>query len=498
MTIKKLHTIIIGGLLLTCTYSCDVTDFSENLNAPESVSPQSILPHAEFMSFTHNDLLKSSLSMRFMVQTGDGSKAQMYDWDRGNFDEYNHLRNVQKVIDESGEDAKNKAYVAVGKIMRAHNFFNLTCMYGDVPYSQALKGENQDINTSNRFYPAYDAQKDVLLGILNELKEANQLLKEYPDASLENDIIYEGDLSKWRKAANSYQLRILLMMSKKASDQSLGIPKRFQEIVENPTEYPIFSTFTDQLQIKYLNSDGVTYPLYNDIDMISKRYIGKEICDLLKELQDPRLFIYAEPSEKSQEENPANAQYDFNNYQGVDATLPLNDINVALNDKTFSRINRKRYSQTQEGEPSVVLSYAEVMYALAEAYQLGWITSINPQKCYEEGIKASFSFYGLDNYYEQYIQNKNVSYNQQKALLQIYQQRYIIYMMQNDYMSLFQYHRTGYPEMKCGKGQITNQVPFRMRYPLNEVNMNHTHHQEALNNQGFAEDNEMCIPWLYQ
>ena len=492
----KRRNIILSLICACCLGSCNVTDFSENLNEPQTTSPQSLLANAEFASFTHNHILQAAISMRYMIQTADGSIFQTYDWGRGDFAEYNYLRNVQKMIEEAGDEPANQPYVAIGKIMRAHSFFMLACIYGDVPYSQALRGEDTSIDMQERFYPAYDSQKEVLTGILLELEEANEILKNAV-GTVESDIVYSGDLSKWRKLANTYQLRILLMMSKKASDPALGIPQRFDEIVSNPGEYPIFSSEEDQALVNYLNTEGVRYPFYNDLDLGSKRYIGKELCDLLVSLEDPRLFVFADPSELSQASDP-NARYDFNNYKGVDVTLSLDEVNALIANKEFSRINAAHYADNPVGEPSLALSYSEVMLALAEASVLGWTNAVDARRCYEEAIRSSFNFYGLSADYTSYIENPAVAYDENNALTQIYRQRYIIYMIQGDFMSLFHYHRTGFPEMVCGRGQVTTGVPYRMRYPQVEVDMNQVNMEDALRNQGFAEDDEMNKLWIYQ
>ena len=476
---------------------CSVIDFSDNPNEPQSTSPQSILTNVAFGSFTHNHIWQASMAMRYMVQTADGSIFQTYDWGRGDFAEYNYLRNAQKMIDEAGDEPSSQPYVAIGKILRAHNFFMLTCMYGDVPYFQALEGENTSLDMQERFYPAYDSQEEILTGILLELEEANEILKNSFGLSVENDIVYSGDLTKWRKLANTYQLRILLMMSKKASDTILGIPQRFNEIVSNPGEYPIFTTEEDQALVNYLNTEGVRYPFYNQLGFSTKIYIGKELCDLLVSLKDPRLFIFADPSELSQSADP-NARYDFNNYKGVDVTLSLDEMNAVIENKEFSRINAAHYAGNPVGEPSLALSFSEAMLTLAEGVELGWTDAVDAKQCYEQAIRSSFSFYGLSADFDSYIKNPDVAYNARNALTQIYRQRYIIYTIQGDFMSLFHYHRTGFPEMKCGPGQVTVGVPYRMRYPQVEVDMNQSNMENALRNQGFAEDDEMNKLWIYQ
>lgn len=78
--------------------------------------------------------------------------------------------------------------------------------FGDIPYSDALKGE-----TDKNYTPKYDSQKDVFIGILKELEEANTLLKNV-EARINGDIIYNGTASQWRKLVNAFRLKVLMTL----------------------------------------------------------------------------------------------------------------------------------------------------------------------------------------------------------------------------------------------------------------------------------------------
>ena len=77
---------------------------------------------------------------------------------------------------------------------------------GKTTLIEALKGEELDVPQQERFYPAYDSQKEIFQGILTELEEANQLLKE-GTLKIDGDIIYNGDVAKWRRLAMFMPLR---------------------------------------------------------------------------------------------------------------------------------------------------------------------------------------------------------------------------------------------------------------------------------------------------
>ena len=114
------------------------------------------------------------------------------------------ITGLNKVI-EIGNNTNNPNYRGVALTLRSWSFLLLTDAYGDVPYSQAGK--------INEFItPAYDKQKDVYYGILEDLKTANNVLNPAGTA-IGGDIIYGGDISKWKKLANSLRLRVALRIA---------------------------------------------------------------------------------------------------------------------------------------------------------------------------------------------------------------------------------------------------------------------------------------------
>src|SRR5699024_2589937 len=117
---------------------------------------------------------------RMIVSTSGENSLHYYKWNRSDFGAYSRLRNVTKMIEEA-KRVQKPAYVALGKFFRANFFYGLTLTFGDIPYSQALKGETESV-----YAPEYDRQKDVFVGILKELEEAN--------AMLDDNTIIEGDI----------------------------------------------------------------------------------------------------------------------------------------------------------------------------------------------------------------------------------------------------------------------------------------------------------------
>jgi hypothetical protein len=464
-----------------------VDQYNVDPNRPTVVEPQALLPNLLFQSFKNRYPWEPALTMRHDVAISDRQAFQTYEWSTGSWDEYNILRDVQKMMTAP---AAKKEHIAIGHILRAYHFFFLTRMYGDIPYEHALAGEQE---AEPIFHPKYNSQKEILIGILNELELANTLLTEDHNP-VQGDILYQGDMMKWRKLANSYTLKILMSLSRQSNDSDLKVMEHFKRIVANPSRYPIFENTKDEVRLAYRDYELIRYPLYQDFNVQNKRFMAKPIVDLLKQLEDPRLFYYALPSQKSLENGLD--KFDYNAYAGIDGSLSLTDVTQLASTGAFSRIHVDNYTTTPTGKPSLAFSYAELMLILEEAQQRKWITNTNDY--YEKSVQAAFEYYDIPEAAKEYLAKNPLVNNTNMALQQLFEQRYILFFHQGDFEVFFEYHRTGYPVIKLGNGQATTTVPYRMMYPLSERNTNIENYNKALQQQGITDESIMNPLWIHK
>src|SRR5687768_9221102 len=150
-------------------------------------------------------------------KTGWSGGHNDYDWNsssRSWSGLYGILRNVDEFHKKAVEDGY-EFHQGVALVMKAYTFGLITDLWGDAPYSQALKAEEGP----QFFKPVFDPQRDIYLGILADLETANTLLSktagEYENIDASQDVLYEGDVSKWRKFANSLALRYYMRLSLK-------------------------------------------------------------------------------------------------------------------------------------------------------------------------------------------------------------------------------------------------------------------------------------------
>jgi hypothetical protein len=149
------------------------------------------------------------------------------------------LVNFQRIITLSGPKGKspNTNYEGIAMVMRSWTFSLLTDLYGAIPYAEALKGTDE----APIYTPAYDSQDKVYAGILADLKVANEKLT-IGGPAISGDIIYSGNILKWKKFANSLRLRLANRMAAKKPAEAKAI---MAEILGDATKYPIFTSNAD-------------------------------------------------------------------------------------------------------------------------------------------------------------------------------------------------------------------------------------------------------------
>ncbi len=453
---------------------------------------------------THPKLLLSKISMNAFRRTTDGMYAtkkviqadgenydQYYKWTRGSFDYYNDLRNVQKMGEEA-EHYQVPVYTALFKFFRAYYFFELTLRFGDIPYSQALKGETDEI-----FAPEYDTQEQVFSGILQELHDADKILSQ-DQSIIDGDIIYGGDGNKWRKLINSFRLKILMTLSNHQTVGGINIVSEFKRIF---SESPLMNDLADNGQLVYLNQQGNRYPQFNA--QWSGYYMDDTFIQRLRERKDPRLFIFSEQTNIGK--SSGKKIDDFSSYEGGDPAAPYSDAIIKVSNGTISTINQ-RYRTDPIVEPTMLMGYAELQQILAEAVVRGWIEG-DARIYYENGVRASFKFYETyakdyakylnENAVKQYLQEPLVDFGKvsgrEEQIERIIMQKYLVTFYQGNWDSFFEQLRTGYPDFRRPAGTA---IPKRWIYPQSEYDYNSLHVEKAITSQfGAGNDNIYETTW---
>ena len=260
----------------------------------------------------------------------------------------------------------------VGRIMKALIFHRITDIYGDVPYSQAGLGYYERI-----FTPVYDKQQDIYMDMLNELQDACGKLDAAKDKPV-GDMIYNGDVEKWKKFGYSLMMRLGMRLTKIDATAA-------KTWVERAATGGVMTSIDDNARIKH--DEALGRPTVNRISQVLNLpyeipYIrwSKTFIDFLKNNNDPRLGVLAEIPPAAPNENtlgfagdqtPAN-QLGMPN--GYDLQGGATDISTApgypVSYYKYSRPVNRWYAK-MDGI-TMLMTYAEVELMLAEAKERGW------------------------------------------------------------------------------------------------------------------------------
>lgn len=465
------------------TVSCTkIEDLQDDPNRATSVSPDLLLTNIETKAF-NTVSLNSALASRYLTFTDGVNENQYYNWQQASFANYDNIKQVHKMIEES-KNAETEVYAILGKFFNAYFATELTLVFGDVPFSEAVSVEKEN------YTPAYDSQEEIFLKVLTDLRSASNELAANDELIL-GDVIYDGDKTKWRKLINSYYLRVLMLLSNKANVASLDVVGRFKEVVENPAKYPIFSSNADNGALAYVNIQNNRYPLFNDNSLQTAYYMEESFVDKLKTLEDPRLFVFAEKTPAAS----ALANNDFTAYDGLYGSAIFSDNAAKAVAGNASRIAPRFYNDPIN-EPSLLIGYSELQFILAEAVVRTWISG-DAATYYKEGIQASMNFYGITDT-DDYLAKSEVQLNASNPIESIATQKHIALFLNTGWQMFYDQRRTGYPEFNVDGGGTLNEgrIPKRWLYPSSEAINNAASLEEAISKQFSSGDDINSQMWI--
>ncbi|KEO72699.1 SusD/RagB family nutrient-binding outer membrane lipoprotein [Anditalea andensis] len=480
----KTYNRVISIIILFGMMACEsFEDLQLDPNRPVQAEPSLLLTAIEVDAFSTVQV-SAALASRQLIFTNSASDNQYYGWQRASFADYDQLRQVAKLTVEA-ERTSNDSYKALSLFFRSYYIIKLTNTFGDIPFTESTKGE------AGNFKPEYDTQESIFIQVLSDLKTANSLLTA-DSGDILGDIIYQGNILKWKKLINSFSLRVLMSMSLKENNSVIDIKGKFAEIFSNPEMFPLFESNMDNGALQYLDVEGNRYPFFNSNDLRTAYYMEKSFVDKLKRNRDPRLFVYADRDNNGrqlQETNPVA-------YNGLEGAAPLSENTNLILSGTGSPID-SRYYNDPINQPSLLMGYPELMLTLAEAAYRGWIPG-DAEEFYREGIRASMEFNNISPHEtEAYLDHHMNSYVTAEGLRLILEEKHTSLFMNSGWESFYNQRRTGIPELSLSN-QIINPggIPKRWMYPQEEIQLNLQNMNEALQRQFGGQDNVNAVMWL--
>ena len=377
------------------------------------------------------------------------------------------LINAQEVIRFTKDDPSLVNKTSIARIWQVYLFQQLTDLFGNIPYSEALKG----VDVLN-YSPKYDVQSAIYYALLDKLKNAVSVMDSSKVSFPGNtDPVYNGSVNKWKAFANSLRLRLALRLR-------FVDPLRTQQEIASLQGVVMIGSNSENTQFPY--NGEIKNPLFELISSGQsggRNYPSKFLVDKLKSTNDPRLKVFAEPTAES-------LLFGAPDWNGVPNLVPSGSPVWNSYNNDGSNVSLLGDWFKHQDAPGVLMSYAEVCFLQSEATLAGWWSG-DAQLLFESGIRANMKSYTGSSITNSEI-NAYLSSVPAVSLENIITQKWISFTYQNSYESYAEYRRTGYPAFTNYDGTFINQniFPNRLTYPANEATLNSVHYTESNANQG--------------
>lgn len=433
------------------------------------------------------------------------------------------IKNIVDILDKTKDNEREVNIHSIARIYKVYLFSILTDMYGDCPYFEAGKGF-----ISGNVKPAYDKQELIYKDFLKELSEAAEALTADGDR-VTGDIIYQGNIDRWKRLANSLHLRYAMRIVKAEPELAK------QEVIKAVSqEAGLLKSATDDALITYtdiVNWDSDEYrrnglaQMWRGREAYPTAYICSTFWKQLDSTSDPRLFVFGRCYNESSANNPfgrIDLTEDMLNtenakFQPCDPgyfwyeSWPNGYWNTTTNAWEDKSTRPQLNNIFLKGDmPGVVMTYAEVELLLAEA-KARWegeiTTGSDASAHYENGVRAAIHFlekFGADKFEEQsidtYLQaNPLPAAGLDAQLTAINTQLWILHF-NNIPEGYANWRRSDIPVLlpspHYGAVTIDSQTtPLRLCYPLFESSYNPEGYQSAIHAMGGKDDWNAPVWW---
>jgi hypothetical protein len=405
------------------------------------------------------------------------------------------IKLLSEVISKTKGDASKSNIFAVATLVRSFNMHRMTDIYGDIPYTQAGYG----LESQENWFPKYENQKDVYAALVKDVKEAREKLSATGTNLGNQDVVYGGDITKWKKFANALLMRIGMRMQKKDEAGGKAI---FAEAFTSGT----FTSNADNAYIKYLagpqgvNRNGLNDGYWNTYKYSRDCKLSKTFVDWMKVNNDPRLMIVSggvgnPDDDKTWNIDPIAQKGMPNGYTSSNIKTVLTAAEGTAFDangnRIFSMLNLK-YLDWQD--PYILITHAETQLLIAEAAVRGWVTS-TPETHFNAGVTAAVNAWtAFDPTFARsaadvtkYIADRKFTAADNTGKLRLIGEEYWAASWLDDIESWSNWRRTGIPTLTPTKDPNSEEgatIPRRLRYWQNEAGSNPANFKAAVDRMG--------------
>ncbi len=369
-----------------------------------------------------------------------------------------HNQNPNTIV-QASLSGSNQNQIVIARILKCYYFWNITDQWGDVPYTEALNADPFTYKFKT-LTPKYDSQEAIYKGLIAEL----QMMVDSFDVAgeqVKGDIVYNGDLTKWQKFANSMRLLMAVRLSKVYPNAGDYAAEQATLALAHPAG--VIENEDDNFKLAY-PGEGYKNPWFGTYE--SRNDLGESLfmVDLLNQLADPRQASFGSSTN--------GVPYGRNRASFMNAWFAANSTSYA---KVLSDAYRSATSELH------IIHSSAVYLARAEAKERGWVDDLvdplSAKQAYEKGIETSFSRWGVSTGLGTYLTNPLVNFsnatNQAERLDKIALQKYIG-LYPDGIQGWCEWRKSGVPALEPAQDatNVTKEIPRRLVYGTGEYSSN--------------------------
>jgi hypothetical protein len=360
-------------------------------------------------------------------------------------DVLNDLEAARKLIPtDVTNEAVRKNQLAMLDITEVYTYYYLVTTFGNIPYSKAMNIDS--------VYPKYDDAKTVYNNLLSRLDADIAALNTSAEGFGSADIIYGGDITLWKKFANSIKLKMAMTIA----DDDVAKAK---STAEAAVAAGVFTSNDDNAKFVFKAAPPNTNPIWEDLVQSGRKdfVANSTIVKMTDSLHDPRMPLY----------------FTVDGSGGYSGGAPGRSSSYSTYSKPSEHLTRPEY-------PHTLLDYSEVEFLLAEAVERGFNVGGTAATHYNNAVTASIIDWGVSaTDAAAYLAQPDVAYAtaagtyQQKIAIQKW-----IALYNRGWDSWIEWRRLDYPQLQPAYRAVSA-IPVRFTYPVNEQNYNTRNYTDA-------------------
>jgi hypothetical protein len=353
----------------------------------------------------------------------------------------------EQIILAEEDDLQNK--LAIIDFVEVYAYSILVDTFGDVPYTESLDPLNPN--------PKYDDSATIYEDLLVRVSDAISKMNSGSGFVASQDPIYQGDISKWKKAATSLKLRLAMRIA----DSN---PTLSKTSAEEAASGSLILSNDDNFGIKYLSSSPNTNPLWVSLVQSGRNdfVAANTFVDVLNPLNDPRLSSF------------------FEMQGGVYVGGLYGSANSASSASAISDIMK------EPDLPGNIITAAEVNFLLAEAAARSYTVTNSVEDYYNDGVTTSIEEWrGTAADATTYLAQATVAYTTAAGdwKEKIATQKWIA-MYNNGFEGWTTWRIFDKPTLNAPDGMTTSDIPTRFLYPASEATLSGAAYQSAASAMG--------------